>query len=282
MKKITLLFVALVVGITSFAQITVTHNLDNVATNDILCTSPDTVADNIVWSEYDLVNDYGVTMDFEVTEVSIQISTGGTNGIPGPPEPVIEVLIFSNDGAFPGGTQTLQGSALHTVTAADLDTDVVIAVSAIIPFGENLLYSINVPDHNPELGAFRFGINDPASGKDSWIQSVACSLPTPGTLTALGFPSVYIMSATGDEILGVDDVLADAASIYPNPTNDVLNVDLPSNVEVLSANLYDILGKDTNLRLIDGTINTSNLARGVYILNLRTDSGSLTQKIVKQ
>ncbi len=282
MKKITLLFVALLVGFASFAQITVMHQLDNVATNDILCTSVDTVADNEVYSEYDLVNDYGVTMDFEVTEVMIQINTGGTNGIPGPPEPTITVQIWSNDGVFPAGNLTLQGSASHTVTAADLDTDVVIPVSAIIPFGENLVYQIVVPDHNPNLGAFRFGINDPMNGKDSWIQSIACGLNTPGTLTALGFPSVYIMSATGEEVLGVDDVLADAASIYPNPANDVLNVDLPSNVEVISANLYDILGKDTNLRLIDGTINTSNLARGVYILNINTDLGSLTQKIVKQ
>jgi hypothetical protein len=282
MKKITLLFVALFVGIASFAQITLTHNLDNVATNDILCTSIDTVADNEVYSEYDLINDYGVTMAFEVTEVSIQINTGGTNGIPGPPEPTITVNIWSNDGVFPAGNLTLQGSALYTVTAADLDTDVVIPVSAVVPFGENLVYQIVVPDHNPELGAFRFGINDPMNGKDSWIQSVACSLLTPGTLTDLGFPSVYIMSVTGDEVLGVDDVLAEAVSIYPNPVNDLLTVDLPSNIEVISANLYDVLGKDTNLRLVDGTINTSNLARGVYILNINTDLGSVTQKIVKQ
>jgi len=282
MKKITLLLVALVVGFTSFAQITVTHNLDEIETEEILCTSPDTVADNIVWSEYDLVNDYGVTMDFEVTEVTISVRTGGTNGIPGAPEPTMTVNIYSNDGVFPAGTHTLQGSALYTVTAADLDTIVTIPVSATIPFGDNLLYEIVVPDHNPELGAFRFGVNDPASGKDSWILSNACGLVSPATLTSIGFLSCYIMSATGDEVLGVDDVLADAASIYPNPANDVLNVDLPANVDVISANLYDILGKDTNLRLIDGVINTSNLARGVYILNINTDLGSLTQKIVKQ
>ena len=182
--------------------VTITHNLNENADLEILCTSVNTVADNMVWSEYDLDDDFGITADFVVTDVTISIRLGGTNGIPGPPEPTITVNIYSNDGVFPGGTQTLQGTANYTVTSADLDTIVTIPVAATIPFGANLLYEIVVPDHNPELGAFRFGVNDPATGVDSWILSNACGIAAPTTLTSIGFPSVFIMSVIGDEAGG--------------------------------------------------------------------------------
>ncbi len=82
--------------------------------------------------------------------------------------------------------------------------------------------------------------------------------------------------------LGVNDNLLSQISIFPNPTQDLLNVTVPSTVKVNSAVLYDVLGKNTGLQLVNGTINTSSLARGVYILNLQTDRGALTEKIVKQ
>ena len=83
-------------------------------------------------------------------------------------------------------------------------------------------------------------------------------------------------------ILGVDSNLLSQVSVFPNPAKDVLNVAIPSNIDVRSSQLFDILGKDTGVRLVDGQMNTSNLARGVYMLNIRTSAGTLTQKIIKE
>lgn len=81
--------------------------------------------------------------------------------------------------------------------------------------------------------------------------------------------------------LGFNDNISELASVYPNPTNGVLNVDIPSIVTVKSSKLYNLLGQDTGLRLVNGTMNVSELARGIYILNVETSVGTLTQKVVK-
>lgn len=91
-----------------------------------------------------------------------------------------------------------------------------------------------------------------------------------------------IVIEDGDTTLAVGDNIADLVSVFPNPATDVLNVRIPSDVTVTSSSLFDVLGKDTGLRLSNGTINTSNLAQGVYILNIQTDRGALTEKIIKQ
>ena len=83
-------------------------------------------------------------------------------------------------------------------------------------------------------------------------------------------------------ILGVEDNLADLINIYPNPATTTLNIDIPSNIEVLDVALYDILGKNTGAVLVNGTMDVSNLSRGVYILNVKTDQGTLTQKVIKR
>ena len=83
-------------------------------------------------------------------------------------------------------------------------------------------------------------------------------------------------------ILGVTDNLLSQVSVFPNPANEVLNVSVPATVEVTGTTLYDVLGKDTGARLVNGQINTSNLARGVYILNVETNAGTITKKIVKE
>ncbi len=82
--------------------------------------------------------------------------------------------------------------------------------------------------------------------------------------------------------LSVDDYLLSRVSVYPNPASEVLNISAPSALEIKGAVLYDVLGKDTGVRLVNGTMNTSNLARGIYMLNLNTSAGKFIQKVVKQ
>ena len=82
--------------------------------------------------------------------------------------------------------------------------------------------------------------------------------------------------------LSVGDNLAELVDIFPNPANDILQVRVPASINVNSVALFDVLGKNTGAVLVNGQINVSQLARGVYILNVNTDSGTLTQKIVKQ
>ncbi len=90
------------------------------------------------------------------------------------------------------------------------------------------------------------------------------------------------MLIEGEPVLGVGENALSQISIYPNPASEVLNISTPSTLEIKGAVLYDVLGKDTGVRLVNGTMNTSNLARGIYMLNLNTSAGKFIQKVVKQ
>lgn len=93
---------------------------------------------------------------------------------------------------------------------------------------------------------------------------------------------VYTFSGDCVPILGVGDNLADLVNIYPNPATTRINIDVPANIEITDIALYDVLGKNTGATLVNGTIDVSNLSRGVYILNVKSTQGTLTQKVIKR
>lgn len=95
------------------------------------------------------------------------------------------------------------------------------------------------------------------------------------------FPS-FAWTLTDETKVSVGDNFAEMVSIYPNPTTDVFNIQLPASVEVISSSLVDVMGRTTGITYNNGQMNVSSLAQGVYFLNLETSHGSLTQKVVKQ
>lgn len=74
-------------------------------------------------------------------------------------------------------------------------------------------------------------------------------------------------------------------SIYPNPAGDVLNLSI-LNANMNAAAIVDINGrtvKNVNLGGVQNTtINTSDLASGVYMLNVTTETGTMTKKFIKK
>tara|TARA_R110002072_G_scaffold124085_1_gene259537 strand:+ start:54395 stop:55363 length:969 start_codon:yes stop_codon:yes gene_type:complete len=86
----------------------------------------------------------------------------------------------------------------------------------------------------------------------------------------------------GEPALGVGENVSDLVSVYPNPASDILNVKVPSTVTVTGATLFDVLGNNTGVRLVNGQINIAGLANGVYLLNVETSAGTLTEKVIKK
>ncbi|AUC82681.1 M43 family zinc metalloprotease [Lacinutrix sp. Bg11-31] len=82
--------------------------------------------------------------------------------------------------------------------------------------------------------------------------------------------------------LSVDEFGLSGVSIFPNPTNDILNIKgLETTLE--SVEVYSVTGKrvitaSTNLE----TINVSAIANGVYFLKLNTANASKTIKFIKE
>jgi len=71
-------------------------------------------------------------------------------------------------------------------------------------------------------------------------------------------------------------------SVYPNPATNVVNIKAPASVQIQSVSIFDVLGKETVANVVNGQVNVSNLSSGVYIMNIRTNQGVLTEKIVKR
>ncbi len=93
---------------------------------------------------------------------------------------------------------------------------------------------------------------------------------------------VYTFAGDCTPLLGVGDNLAELINIFPNPATTRINIEVPANIEITDVALYDVLGKNTGATLVNGTIDVSNLSRGVYILNVKSTQGTLTQKVIKR
>ncbi len=94
----------------------------------------------------------------------------------------------------------------------------------------------------------------------------------------------YGESISGDfrtnSLLSVDDVTLETISLYPNPSNGIVNID---NAEGFHITVYDVLGKVitskaniSNQELID----LSNVTSGVYYMKLENEKTSTVKKVV--
>ncbi|EMQ94742.1 hypothetical protein D778_00382 [Xanthomarina gelatinilytica] len=86
----------------------------------------------------------------------------------------------------------------------------------------------------------------------------------------------------GTCLLSVDDFsLENNISIFPNPVQNELNIQLHNSITVKQVNVYSITGqvvlKAQNARKLD----VSDLSPGVYLMKIETDRGDVTRKIIK-
>ena len=271
MKKITLLAMSLMLTLTSFAQVTFESNDgDTVVTGDnaVGCGSDNN------WGRLFNLSDYTVPADLGLLsgQFGIQSLNGGD----------VVVNIYSADVVMDPSSFVLLGTQTVTVPVDfvapgtfdfDFDAPIMVPADAIAIFYE-------ITDLGDSI--FIGGTAGNTDGKESWLKSVTCATPSYVSSSSIGFPDAhFFMTLTGDTVLATNDNLSELVSIFPNPTMGVLNVEMPSNITVKSSNLYNLLGQDTGMKLANGSMNISDLARGVYILNVETSAGTLTQKVVK-
>ncbi len=96
---------------------------------------------------------------------------------------------------------------------------------------------------------------------------------------------VNVYCCSSNCVSGIDDVMQieKAIDLYPNPFTDNIDVSSERN-EILDFFLYDTYGKQMAQCsfLSSATINTAHLARGVYIYEVKTQSGLIEKgKVVK-
>ncbi|WP_168801803.1 T9SS type A sorting domain-containing protein [Empedobacter tilapiae] len=84
--------------------------------------------------------------------------------------------------------------------------------------------------------------------------------------------------------LGLEDINKLEFSIYPNPTTDF--VTLTSKESIVSYQVYDmggkLLSKLNKLDKKEAKIDFSNYPKGIYVLSIKTDKRTYTQKVTKK
>lgn len=177
-----------------------------------------------------------------------------------------ESWYFGNDGGGPGIEIDFQSVALHELGHAHQlghvidDSDDVMHYS--IGFGEQLRVlstdnkgaGSNVQDRSQSAVPMCFSGKSPMDEYD-------CQL-----------------SVTGQE-------LENAISIYPNPTRGVFYIKNRSSVSLEKAVIYDVSGRlilelnisnNSNIE----TINLTGVSKGVYFINLHSDNGIISSKLL--
>ena len=292
MKKFTLLIASFLFSFGMHAQQTLSHSVAQTSDNGgVACASdPDDtqntgdegVSDNLLYRAY-TPSDFGFTGDFDAMGVSFIAEFTDVGG--SDPTVTNSVKLLTSDQTFPNGTLTEVASKNFDVSAADDGTqfDVMFDNPVTFDASTELIVAVDIQEAPapPNNYDFRIGVNDAGEDDPSYISSTGCGIADPTTFADINFPDNHIiLNLLGDENLSADEFSLSDVSVYPNPASDVLNIDIPSNIDVKNTNLYDVLGKRTQLSVEDGKVNVSNLSNGMYFLQIDTDSGSLSKKVI--
>ena len=95
------------------------------------------------------------------------------------------------------------------------------------------------------------------------------------------------------EVVNVNEIEESRCSIYPNPANDRLYIEIqtltPTQTQTLTQTLtveiYDIYGRSQKLSAISGqlsVIDLSGLNAGIYIIKINTKEGNIVKQFIKQ
>ncbi|MBP6558193.1 MAG: T9SS type A sorting domain-containing protein [Flavobacterium sp.] len=108
-------------------------------------------------------------------------------------------------------------------------------------------------------------------------------MSVPFEITGVAFdPDRHIISANSTATLGNQDFSIDnAVVLYPNPSSDVLHIQMPSSFVLEKATVYNSLGQ----KVLENTtvdFSVSELSSGVHYLDIQTSEGTYHKKFIKK
>jgi len=147
-------------------------------------------------------------------------------------------------------------------------------VTATVTFASNLTSLA------PIISVSSFASVNPASGVTQNFTN-----PVTYTVTAQDASTKQWTVTITKQTTGINNVASnESINIYPNPSKDFINIDLSnSDAKVSSIKISDVQGQIISEQIVSNQIeriSVSNFADGIYILQLNSDKGILTQKII--
>lgn len=119
---------------------------------------------------------------------------------------------------------------------------------------------------------------NPAVTTELWSSTQFPTVPSTGTIVYIDKLTIVPTSTLSSS--KVSDIIQ--FSVFPNPSADVININAKETIE--SYKIMDLLGKTIVSKDYkdDAVINISSLSKGVYILQLSSEKGVASKKIVKE
>ena len=96
---------------------------------------------------------------------------------------------------------------------------------------------------------------------------------------AKGGPGSSIMVFDIQGILSSDTFVLENFNIYPNPTTDILNIELKENLALEKVLIYNTTGQLVR-ETAEKTINIGSFAKGIYNVQVLTNQGKATKKVI--
>ncbi|GAB1308851.1 hypothetical protein KH5_15340 [Urechidicola sp. KH5] len=136
---------------------------------------------------------------------------------------------------------------------------------------------------NYREGVLKFGTDATSLNNGALLSRITINGTTPGP----GDGAALSLDVNGNVVgaenlaLSVKDYNAFEFAVYPNPANDVIQVQTQEIIN--AAEVFDMLGKKVVHSQTIEQINISNLTSGLYMLKLTADNGGVaTKKIIKK
>ena len=79
-------------------------------------------------------------------------------------------------------------------------------------------------------------------------------------------------------------VLKNNVNLYPNPVSDQLHVSV-DNYELQQVKIYDVTGElvfEKEMKDQNSKLDLSHLTKGIYFIEMQTNAGCITKKLIKQ
>lgn len=105
-----------------------------------------------------------------------------------------------------------------------------------------------------------------------------------GTSTTYAYHGGNRGATTLGVTLSTRNVTALDFELYPNPTNDIVNIQLPTNVNEANASLYDFSGRLVKTKKVSTSnqlVDLEDLGSGMYILKVQFEDKLGVKRIIK-
>lgn len=114
-----------------------------------------------------------------------------------------------------------------------------------------------------------------------YVRMSASQYTTPDFFIGYGIPDLQLALDIG---LSLQDEEVFEFKVYPNPANDILNIQIPSANDITTLRIFDVLGKsvlEQNITESSRQLDISSMAPGLYIMSFKSGNSSKTFKLIK-